>query len=122
MTADGPQSGWASSTLVFVRDVDVAIRFYVDALGFRLNMRHEEGGHALVAGVSHGDGCALLLTSQWPERIGTAILYAAFGPEDFARLRADLQKKGVATKEGWWGQPLLIVEDPDGNQFYFPEP
>ena len=23
-------------------------------------------------------------------------------------------------KEGWWGYKLMIVEDPDGNQLYFP--
>lgn len=122
MTADGAPADWAASTLVFVRDVDAAIRFYVDMLGFTLNMRHEHEGQALVAGVSHGDGFGLLLASQWPDRVGTAIFYAAFGPEDFARIRADLEAKRVTTKDGWWGQPLMIVADPDGNQIYFPVP
>jgi catechol 2,3-dioxygenase-like lactoylglutathione lyase family enzyme len=53
-------SSWLTSTLMFVRDVDASIRFYVDKLGFTLNMRYEEDGQALVAGVSRGDGCALL--------------------------------------------------------------
>jgi catechol 2,3-dioxygenase-like lactoylglutathione lyase family enzyme len=110
---------WSASTLVFVRDVDASIRFYVSRLGFTLNMRHEEAGHALVAGVSRGDGCALLLTSQWPDRIGLGILYAAFAQDQFDALRAELESKQVAVKQGWWGSPLLIVEDGDGNQFYF---
>jgi len=115
-------SSWVTSTLVFVRDVDASIRFYVDTLGFTLNMRHEDGGRALVAGVSRGDGCALLLTSQWPDRIGLGIVYNALGQEEFNELRADLAAKQVALKEGWWGNPLLIVEDCDGNQIYFPQP
>lgn len=115
-------SAWESSTLVFVRDVDASIRFYVDMLGFTLNMRHEDGGRALVAGVSRGDGCALLLTCQWPDRIGTGIIYIALGLDAFEAMRRDLEGKNVALKEGWWGNPLLIATDGDGNQIYFPRP
>lgn len=115
-------SPWTTSTLVFVRDVDAAIKFYVDTLGFTLNMRHDESGVAIVAGVSRGDGCALLLTSQWQDRIGLGIIYAAFGQDEFDALRADFQSKNVALKQGWWGGDVLIVEDLDGNQIYFAVP
>lgn len=39
-------SPWISSTRFFVRDVDTAIAFYVDVLGFTLNKRYEEEGKA----------------------------------------------------------------------------
>ncbi|MBO9714051.1 VOC family protein [Sphingomonas sp.] len=113
---------WVSSTLVFVRDVDAAIGFYVDRLGFMLGMRHEEGGRALVAGVSRGEGSGLLLTCQWPEKVGSGILYAALGAGEFEGFVAELAAKGIETGEGWWGSPLVIVTDPDGNQLYFPRP
>lgn len=113
---------WTSSTLFFVRDVDTAIGFYVEVLGFTLNMRHEEKGTALVAGVSRGDGCALLLTSQWPGKVGTRILYTALDATELAILRADLEAKRAGIKDGRWGKRLVIVEDPDGNQLYFPVP
>lgn len=115
-------SAWISSTLFFVSDVDAAIDFYVGRLGFALNMRHEEGGRALVAGVSRGEGCALLLTSQWPDRTGSGILYTALEPGDFARLQSALAAARVAVEDGWWGEKLLIVADRDGNQLYFPRP
>lgn len=115
-------SSWVTSTLVFVRDVDASIRFYVDKLGFTLNMRYEDDGSARVAGVSRGDGCALLLTSQWPDRIGLGIIYAAFRHDEFNALRADLQSRQVTLKDGWWGKQVLIVEDCDGNQLYFAYP
>ena len=108
-------STWVTSTLVFVRDVDASIRFYVDKLGFTLNMRYEEEGRALVAGVSRGDGCALLLTSQWSDRIGLGIIYAAFDQKEFDALRADLESRHVTPKDGWWGNQVLIVEDSDGS-------
>ncbi len=115
-------SSWLTSTLVFVRDVDASIGFYRDKLGFTLNMRFEDDGRALVAGVSRGDGCALLLTSQWSDRIGLGIIYAAFDKEEFDALRADLEAKQVALKDGWWGKQVLVVEDCDGNQMYFGYP
>lgn len=115
-------SSWVSSTLFFVRDVDAAIGFYVDRLGFALNMRHEEDGRTLVAGVSRGDGCALLLTSQWPDKVGKGVLYLALGVDEFKRWRGELHARGVATEEGWWGRELLVIEDRDGNQLYFAHP
>ena len=65
---------------------------------------------------------ALLLTSQWPDRVCFGIIYAAFGPEEFDALRADLESKHVAVKEGWWGKQMLIVEDCDGYQMFFAHP
>jgi catechol 2,3-dioxygenase-like lactoylglutathione lyase family enzyme len=115
-------TAWISSTLVFVRDVDHAILFYVDRLGFTLDMRHAEAGTTLVAGVSRGEGCALLLTCQWPDRVGTGILYTALDPDEFERLATRLNEQGLSTADGWWGLPLLVVTDPDGNLLYFPRP
>ena len=111
---------WTSSTLVFVREVDEAIGFYVDRLGFTLNMRHEEDGRALVAGISRGRGCALLLTAQWPARVGTTILYTHLPETALERLLVDLGEQGVPVKDGWWGTPLAVIEDQDGNQLFFP--
>ena len=37
-------------------------------------------------------------------------------------LRAELEAKGVAVKEGSWGYRLLVVDDPDGNQLFFNYP
>lgn len=99
-----------SSTLFFVRDVDAAIGFYVDSLGSTLDMRHEEDGRALVAGVSRGESCVLLLTRQWPDKVGKGVLYLALDANEFALWRAELDARRVATQEGWWGRELLIVE------------
>ena len=37
-------------------------------------------------------------------------------------LRAELEAKGVAVKDGSWGYRLLVVDDPDGNQLFFNYP
>ena len=64
----------AGSPAFIVADV-----FYVDKLGFTLNMRHDDDGRAPVAGGSCGDGYALLLTGQRPDKVGTGVIYLAPG-------------------------------------------
>lgn len=114
-------SGWETSTLIFVRDVDAAIAFYVGKLGFTLNMRHEEDGKALVAGVSR-DQCALLFTCQWPEKNGHGVLYAAFDQGEHDALCAEFAARGVTFTDGWWGKEMLVVTDDDGNQIWIAKP
>lgn len=95
-----------------------AIGFYVGLLGLALNMRHEHDGAALVAGVSRGDGCALLLTSQWPERVGSSIIYTALDAAEFDSLSSVLQLPRLDRTEGRRGMTLMIVRDRNGNEFY----
>jgi hypothetical protein len=37
-------------------------------------------------------------------------------------LRAELEGRGVDVKDGQWGYRLMVIADPDGNEFYFPYP
>ena len=37
-------------------------------------------------------------------------------------LRTEFEGRGVAVKDGRWGYKLLVVEDLDGNQLFFPYP
>ena len=36
--------------------------------------------------------------------------------------RAELEARGVSVKEGHWGYRVLVIEDLDGNQLFFPYP
>lgn len=112
---------WYARPLVFVSAIDTASTFYVGKLGFSEAWRHVEDGKALVAQVER-NGCELLLTCQWPDRIGTAIQFVSLDPEAFEALGAACSAKSVQTKPGEWGYELLVIEDPDGNQLFFPKP
>lgn len=121
MTSDGAMTTWSSSTIFFVSDAGAAADFYADKLGFTVNWRYDEDGRVPAAGVSRDD-CSLLLNTQRPDRVGKGTVYLAFGEAGHDAIRADLLAKGVALKDGWWGKRLMIVEDPDGNQIWFPDP
>jgi hypothetical protein len=55
-------------------------------------------------------------------QVGSTIMYAALSPEEFAAWRAALAASDVTTSDGFWGKELLVVEDLDGNQLFFPHP
>lgn len=67
-------------------------------------------------------GCELILTSQWPEKAGTGLMFISLDPDVLHDLRDDLEGRGVAVKDGRWGYPLMVIADPDGNELYFPYP
>jgi len=118
---------WFARPVLHVTDVEASIRFYVDRLGFTVPWRFEEGGETVVAQVER-QGCALLLSSQWREKVGKGLVFVSLNAEPATQaaaldtLRAELEAGGVAVKDGRWGYRLLVVEDPDGNQLHFNYP
>ena len=121
---------WFARPVLHVADVAASIRFYVDRLGFTKPWQHDEDGQVVVAQVER-QGCALLLASQWTDKIGKGLMFISLNVEPDTRaaqvaaldaLRAELEASGVAVKDGSWGYRLLVVDDPDGNQLYFNYP
>ena len=92
--------------------------------------RFDEGGKVYVAQVER-QGCALILSDHWPEKIGRGLIFISLNIEPATHesavaaldaLRAELEAKGAPVKDGWWGYRLLVVDDPDGNQLFFNYP
>jgi catechol 2,3-dioxygenase-like lactoylglutathione lyase family enzyme len=121
---------WFARAVLHVTDVEASLFFYVNHLGFTSPWRYDEGGRAQVAQVER-QGCALILAGTWPEKIGKGLMFISLNVEPATSeaaiaaldaLRAELEAKGVAVKEGSWGYRLLVVDDPDGNQLFFNYP
>jgi uncharacterized glyoxalase superfamily protein PhnB len=121
---------WFARPVLHVSSVEVSLGFYVDRLGFTMPWRYEEDGRARVAEVDRA-GCALILSDQWPEKVGKGLMFISLNvePQNYETevaavdaLRAELEARGVAVKDGRWGYKLLVVEDLDGNQLFFPYP
>src|ERR1700730_12338050 len=109
-----PMTDWFARPVLHVTDVEAALRFYVDRLGFTSPWRYEESGRAYVAQVDR-QGCALILAETWPEKIGKGLIFISLNAEPGMQvaaldaLRAELEAKGVSVKEGSWGYRLLVV-------------
>ena len=112
---------WFARPVLFVADVDRSIDFYVNQLGFTKSWRYEEQGKALVAQVER-QGCALIVSSQWPNKVGMGLMFISLEVDVLHALRQELEGRGVAVKDGSWGYPLMIVHDLDGNELYFNYP
>jgi catechol 2,3-dioxygenase-like lactoylglutathione lyase family enzyme len=114
-------SEWFARPVLFVADIGRSVDFYVNQLGFTQSWRYEDEGRALVAQVDR-QGCALILSSQWPGKVGSALVFISLDVDALVALRAEFEAKGVNVKDGYWGYPLMVVHDPDGNELYFPYP
>ena len=114
-------SDWFARPVLFVADIDRAVDFYVQQLGFTEPWRHVEDGKALVAQVER-EGCAMILSSQWPDKVGKALQFISLEVDVLHKLRAELEGTGVNVMDGYWGYHVMIVVDPDGNELYFNYP
>jgi catechol 2,3-dioxygenase-like lactoylglutathione lyase family enzyme len=103
----------------FVADVNRALRFYIDMLGFE-KAWHEADGAGTVCQVNHGE-CEIILCQDATRR-GRARLFIELTAEGLADLRRELVERSVPTKETWWGYDTLQIDDPDGNELFFPVP
>ena len=118
---------WFARPVLHVRDVEASLRFYIDQLGFTSPWRYEADRRAHVAQVER-ESCAIILADTWPEKIGKGLVFISLNLEPGAQvaaldaLRAELESKGVAVKEGSWGYQILVVDDLDGNQLFFNYP
>jgi catechol 2,3-dioxygenase-like lactoylglutathione lyase family enzyme len=121
---------WFARPVLHVKDVEASIRFYIDRLGFSSPWRYDESGRVYVAQVDR-QGCALILSNQWPEKVGKGLMFISLNVEPATReaqiaaldaLRSELEARGATVKDGSWGYRLLVVDDPDGNQLFFNYP
>ena len=110
---------WFARPVLFVADIDRSVDFYVKQLGFTQNWRAEDAGKTWVAQVSR-QGCELILTAEWPDKAGNGLMFISLDGDVLNALRAELEGRGVDVKDGHWGYRVMVIVDPDGNEFYFP--
>jgi catechol 2,3-dioxygenase-like lactoylglutathione lyase family enzyme len=103
--------------VLFVSDVQRALRFYVDMLGFE-KVWHEGDGAGGVCQVSRS-GCEIIL-SQEAARSGKGRLYVELTLDGLNALRREIAERSVPSEDSWWGSDVLKMVDPDGNELLFP--
>lgn len=108
---------WYTRPVLFVADVNRALRFYVDMLGFEKRW-HEGDGAGSACQVNRG-GCEIILCEHATRR-DKARLFVALTADALTELRRELVARAVPSKETWWGYDALQIDDPDGNELLFP--
>jgi uncharacterized glyoxalase superfamily protein PhnB len=121
---------WFARPVLHVSNTETSLGFYVYRLGFTVPWRVGWDGRTHVAEVDR-QGCALILSDEWPEKVGKGLIFISLNVAPGTHeaevaavdaLRAEFGSRGVPVKDGRWGYRLLVVEDLDGNQLFFPYP
>ena len=110
---------WYARPVFFVADVERAIRFYVDMLGFE-KAWHEADGKGTVCQVTRSD-CEIILCQDTARR-DKARLFVELTAEGVVAFQRELDERAVPYRMTWWGYDSIQVDDPDGNELLFPIP
>ena len=108
---------WYTRPVFFVADVNRAARFYVDTLGFEKGW-HSDDGKGNVCQVNHGE-CEIILCEDAARR-DRGRLFIELTSDALEDLRREFAERSVPIKETWWGYDTIQVDDPDGNELFFP--
>ena len=114
-----PPHRWYTRPVLFVADVHRAARFYVERLGFTTAWHADEGAGP-VCQVDRGE-CEIILCED-AARAGGGRLFVELTAAGLAALRRELAERAVPSTETRWGNEVLRVDDPDGNELFFPRP
>jgi len=117
--SDQPVHKWYARPVFFVADVHRSIHFYVDMLGF-VKKWHTADGTGMICQVDRGE-CEIILC-QDGTRHGRSRLFIELTAEARRALQRELDERSVPHSETWWGYDTIQVDDPDGNELFFPDP
>ena len=108
---------WYPRPVFFVSDIQRAIDFYVDKLGF-VKKWHEADGTGTVCQVDRSD-CEIILCEDKTRGDKTRLFIELNQPE-LAEFRQEVAARNVPHKQTWWGYDSIQIDDPDGNELLFP--
>jgi catechol 2,3-dioxygenase-like lactoylglutathione lyase family enzyme len=110
---------WYSRPVLFVADLERALRFYVGPLGFE-KAWHEGDGDGKVCQVNRAK-CEIILCEDH-DRKDRGRLFVSLTEDGIAQLRHELVERSIPNKTSWWGYDVIQIDDPDGNELLFPLP
>ncbi len=108
---------WYARPVFFVSDVQMALRFYTEKLGFDTRW-HEGDGTGKVCQVNRGE-CDIILCED-AARSDRGRLFVELTRDGLNELRRELEERSVSIEKAWWGYDVIRIADPDGNELLFP--
>jgi len=108
---------WYLRPVLFVSDLQAALRFYIDKLGFEKRW-HSGDGKGTVCQVNRG-GCEVILCED-AARQDRGRLFIELNRDGIDELRREIAERAMPTGKVWWGYDVIRIADPDGNELFFP--
>jgi catechol 2,3-dioxygenase-like lactoylglutathione lyase family enzyme len=108
---------WYARPVLFVSNLQNALRFYIDGLGFKKKW-HAADGEGTVSQVDRG-GCEIILCED-PARQDKGRLFVELNRDGIDELRREISERSLPAEKAWWGYDVIRIADPDGNEILFP--
>ena len=108
---------WYTRPVFFVSDIDRALSFYIDMLGFE-KAWHEGDGQGKVCQVNRA-GCEIILCEDAGRR-DKGRLFLSLTGDGVAQLKREIAERSIPNRKSWWGYDVIQIDDPDGNELLFP--
>lgn len=108
---------WYARPVLFVSNLQVALGFYIDALGFTKKW-HAGEGQGTVCQVDRGE-CEIILCED-SKRQDKSRLFVELNRDGIDELRREISARSVPAQRTWWGYDVIQITDPDGNELLFP--
>lgn len=108
-------------SVFFVKDAEASLTYYTQTLGFALDWNHQDEGRALVFQVSLF-GFELILNQVYGhtrDRVGHGRAFIGLEDTQAPSLLQHIRERGIHAMRHEWGQPTLVITDPDGNELFF---
>ncbi len=105
----------------FVNDAEKSLRFYTQTLGFALDWNHQHEGRVWVVQVSLF-GFELILNQcddSTQSRAGHGRAFIGLDDQQSPTLLQHIRDRALKPTRTEWGQPTLVLRDPDGNELFF---
>ena len=113
--------GFYSRSVFYVSDAERSLDFYTNTLGFSVDWNYAPKGRAFVFQVSWF-GVQLIINEieDWTKgRAGHGRLFIGIADDHLQPVREHLRKHDIRTEVVPWGEPTLLIRDPDGNWLTF---
>jgi catechol 2,3-dioxygenase-like lactoylglutathione lyase family enzyme len=110
---------WYTRPVLFVSDVNRALHFYTDILGFK-KAWHEGNGQGKVCQVDRA-GCEIILCEDAGRR-DKGRLFVELSRDGVVEFKREIAERSIPNKKSWWGYDVIQIDDPDGNELFFPLP
>jgi catechol 2,3-dioxygenase-like lactoylglutathione lyase family enzyme len=104
---------WYARPVFFVADVEAALRFYINMLGFTKKWHMDN-----VCQVDRGE-CEIILCED-RARQDKSRLFVELNRGGMDELRREISERSIPTEKTWWGYDTIRIVDPDGNELLFP--
>jgi catechol 2,3-dioxygenase-like lactoylglutathione lyase family enzyme len=105
----------------FVKDAERSLRFYSEQLGFSVDWKDSNEDPPYVFQVSLF-GFELILnqvSERNGERAGHGRVFIGLEDDQIEPVRKHFATTGIQTERVDWGQPTMVVRDPDQNELFF---